>query len=246
MILRGFRATYRAAMVLSTGVALYIMASILGGLLPGDVADLSPVGEDEQTVEIGLLFGPIHTDFVLPATPGTRAALSVTKSADVPVDNPQVRHFLVGWGARDFYTTVAKFSDITPAATWQALAGDNAVLRVDAIGLFPSGFGMPTLRLSPVQYAALLDAIKASATGPAIPTPGLTGTDGFVAATGRFSALNTCNVWIGEMLRRAGIDAGAWTPTPISLRVALRRLGRAGDGLDLRRVLAPQTFGEEI
>lgn len=47
-------------------------------------------------------------------------------------------------------------------------------------------------------------------------------TDAFYEAEGRFNVLNTCNVWIGHMLRRAGLDFGAWTPTPQSVAFSAR------------------------
>jgi hypothetical protein len=79
--------------------------------------------------------------------------------------------------------------------------------------------------MSQAQYAALLQAITETGLGPAIPGAGLTGSDGFLEAGGRFHALRTCNTWTGRMLRAAGVEVGAWTPTPYALRLSLWRAG---------------------
>ncbi len=200
-------------------VAAFLVAAALGGLIPGRAADL-PQGD---TVEIALLYGPIHVDFILPATPETRAALGFAAGAGVPLAHPDVRHLIVGWGARDFYTTAGTFADITFGPTWRAVTGDASVLRIDVIGAFPAGFEPPRIRLSQAQYAALLDAITATVTGPPILGAGFTGTDGFFEAEGRFHILRTCNTWVSDMLRQAGVAAGLWTPTPYSVRLALWR-----------------------
>ena len=214
----------RGLAALGLVIGAYFAAAALGGLIPGASADL-PEGDE---VELALLYGPIHVDFILPADDRTRAAMGFAVSAGVPVGHPDAAHFIVGWGAREFYTTAGTFADITAGATLRAVTGDASVLRVDVIGDFPPGFDPPRLRLSQAQYAALLEAIAATATGPAIPGAGHTGTDGFVEARGRFHILNTCNTWVSRMLRAAGVPAGLWTPTPFAVRLGLWRAGLAG------------------
>jgi len=211
----------RALAALAAALAFYLVAAAFGALIPGRAADLTP----GDAVEIGLLFGPIHVDFLLPATPETREALRFAAGAGVPVGSPEVAHVVVGWGARDFYTTAGSFADITPGPTWRAVTGDASVVRVDVTGPLPPSFEMPRLRLSQAQYAALLAAIADTATGAPIVGAGFTGTDGFVAAEGRFHILRTCNTWVSDMLRQAGVRAGIWTPTPYSVRLALWRAG---------------------
>ncbi len=202
-------------------LVLYLGVAALGGLIPGQVAEVAE-GDD---VEIGLLFGPIHVDFLLPATEETRAALGFAEGAGVPVGDGRVEHFIVGWGAREFYTTAGTYADITLGATARAVMGDASVLRVDVTGPIPASADYPRLHLSIAQYEALLEAIAATANGPPLTGVGFTPTDGFVEAEGRFHILRTCNTWVGRLLRTAGVQAGIWTPTPYSLRLSLWRAG---------------------
>ena len=205
-------------------VLLYLAAAAIGGLLPRGV-DNEAATEAGDFVEVGLIYGPIHVDFLLPADAQTRRTMAVFGPAGVPVNDPRVAHFLVGWGAHDFYTTSGSFSQITWGATWRAISGDASVLRADVVGQVSSDVDVPYIRLSQAQYTALLAAIANSASGAALPIDGHTPTDGFVEARGRFHIGRTCNTWISDMLHAAGINAGRWTPTPYSVRLSLWRAG---------------------
>ena len=204
------------------GPVLYLVAAAIGALVPHPDATQQGAGDE---VQVGLLFGPIHVDFLLPADDATRAALAPFVAAGVPVDDPRVAHLIVGWGAWEFYTTAGTFADITPRATWRAVTGDASVLRADVVGPLPDGFRPPSVTLRRAAYDDLLAAIAASATGAPVPGAGHTATDGFLEAHGRFHILRTCNTWIADMLAAAGVDIGAWTPTPYAVRIGLWRAG---------------------
>jgi hypothetical protein len=78
------------------------------------------------------------------------------------------------------------------------------------------------IRLSTEGYRALLSRLDHEfGLRRLVKAPGLTAQDAFFASRGDFSGLRTCNVWVGEVLREAGVRLGAWTPTPQSLRLSL-------------------------
>ena len=213
----------RIAVAIGLPILLYLSAAAVGGVVRGPVV---PFPDAADEVEIGLLFGPIHVDFLLPATPETRRALGFAREAGVPVDHNGVAHFIVGWGAEQFYTTAGTFADVSLNATLRAVTGDASVLRIDVTGDLPPGFEMPRVRLSPAQYEALLAAISDTVAGSALHGAGFTDSDGFLAAAGRFHIFRTCNTWVSDMLRAAGVEMGLWTPTPYALRLSLWRLGQ--------------------
>ncbi|MBY6154033.1 TIGR02117 family protein [Vannielia litorea] len=200
-------------------VLLYLAAAALGGLIPGRVAEVAP-GEGTP-VEIGLIAGPIHYDFILPATPETRAALAFAAEGGVPIYAPGVAHVLVGWGSAGFYTTAGSYADVAASTVLRAAIGDTSVLRFEVYGPLPAALDYPRLSLSPGQYRALLAFIVASRSGPAVEGAGFSDTDAFFAARGRFHLLRTCNTWITDALRAAGHPAGAWTPTPYAVTLSL-------------------------
>lgn len=202
-------------------VMLYLLAALAGGLLPGPVARIDGAGG--PPVRIGLIAGPLHYDALLPLTPDLRARLAFAAAAGVPVDHPGAAWLLVGWGSRAFYTTAGTYADIAPGAVWTALTGDRAVMRLDVTGpIAPDAPGIDWLDLAPAQATALTGALLRAITDPTpIPGAGFTATDAFFPAEGRFHLFRTCNVWLGERLRQAGVPMGIWTPTTFSLRLSL-------------------------
>jgi uncharacterized protein (TIGR02117 family) len=202
---------------------IYYAASVAGALIPGPGPDLSgPPGQ-----VIGLIQGPIHTDILLPLTPEIRTRFAFAETAAVPLGDPRAAWLLIGWGAHDFYTTAGTYADITASAVLTAVTGDSAVLRLDAHGPLPDMPELVFLTLSDRQFQGLIATLDASfARDPAdaprpLDHPGFTPTDAFFHAEGRFNLWRTCNVWLGETLRAAGIPFGLWTPTTQSVNLSL-------------------------
>lgn len=212
-------------------VVLFLAASILGGLIAGPLA---PVAADEAGARrvVGLLAGPIHNDFVLALDDDLRRRFAFAAEGDVPIDDPDAAFLIVGWGAREFYTTTGTMGDIAPGVVWRAMVGDRSVMRVDVWGAFDPE-SLPTyraLRVTEAQYQALLEGVEAGfATDPAsgrpvlVKAPGFYPTDAFFAGRERFHLFNTCNVWVGRQLRAAGVRFGLWTPATWSVDLSLWR-----------------------
>ena len=197
---------------------LYLLASLLLPLIPGPGPDLS----GPLTRQIGQLQGPIHTDILFPLTPEVRTRFAFAEAAGVPVNHPDAQWLVFGWGSAAFYTTAGTYADITVSAVLTAATGDDAVIRLDVLGPLPPLENLRFLRLSEAQFQALLDQASAAlASETRLNLPGFTGTDAFFPAHGHFSALRTCNVWLGETLRASGIPFGLWTPANWSVSLAL-------------------------
>jgi hypothetical protein len=98
------------------------------------------------------------------------------------------------------------------------------VIRLDVLGPLPPMENLRFLRLSEAQFQALIEQTGATFSSeiPLAP-PGFTGTDAFFPARGHFSIFRTCNVWLGETLRAAGIPFGLWTPANWSVTLSLDR-----------------------
>jgi uncharacterized protein (TIGR02117 family) len=199
---------------------LYLAASVLLPLIPGPGPDY----RDSYTRQIGLLQGPIHTDILLPLAPETRDRFAFAEAAGVPLNHPDAEWLAFGWGSAAFYTTAGTYADITASAVLTAASGDDAVIRLDALGRLPKMENLRFLNLSEEQFQALLSQTAAAfASQTAIDHPGFTGTDAFFPAHGHFNLLRTCNVWLGETLRASGIPFGLWTPANWSVSLSLSR-----------------------
>jgi uncharacterized protein (TIGR02117 family) len=219
------RRLIRALSVLIAVPVLFYLATLLGAVVPGTRADL-PRGADQY---IGLVRGPIHFDLMLPMTPAMRAHFGFAQAAGVPLDNPDVEWLIVGWGAREFYTSTAALSDMNVSAVWHGVTGDNSVMHLDVAGNLRGVDAIEFLPLSGVQMAALLSTIDAKfqrdqAGHPIALSNRFSDHDAFFEARGGFSIFYTCNAWIGSTLRAAGVPFGIWTPTPQAVEISLKRL----------------------
>ncbi len=207
-------------------VLLYLGAALIGGLITTGKNLRHPGGE---TQVIYLLRGPIHYDYLLPLSPAVRAHFDWLPGTGIDMAHPEARWLVVGWGARDFYTTVGGYGDVTPRAIWRGLTGDSAVMRVSAAGAIGADWPVERLAMTSGQFDSLLDGVTGSfaqgALTAALPYPGHDAFDRFYPARGRFHVFRTCNTWIGRTLRAAGVPFGVWTPTPYAVTLSARRSG---------------------
>lgn len=128
-----------ALLALAALVAAYLLAAAAGALIPGPMQDAP--AQPGPPVTIRLVSGPIHFDFLLPLTPETRAAFAPLARHGLPVDAPGARWLIIGWGAREFYTTTGSYADLSLTALWRSFTGDASVLRADVIGPLRDGTG---------------------------------------------------------------------------------------------------------
>lgn len=205
---------------------LYFCASLVGAVIPGPRAAIA----GEPSVKIALARGPVHYDILLPATTALRQRFAFAFRDGVPVFDPSVRYLMVGWGSRGFYTTAGTWADVAWRDTFRAVTGDKAALHVDVAGDLTGVPNLAWLTLSQAQTDALADTILATLELDASGTPIFLNarygpTDAFYAATGHFTILHTCNVWLSETLRSAGVPFGIWPPLPqaVDLSLWLRR-----------------------
>ncbi len=202
---------------------LYLAAALIGALVPGSHVPLTGVARQP----VGFAAGPIHYDLLLPLTPDLRNRLAFAAAAGVLINHPEAEWLVVGWGGEAFYTTVGTYADLSAQAVWRAVTGDASVLRLDVAGRVTTHPGLDWHLLADGQLAALITRIEdeflRDSNGRPIPLahPGQTGTDAFFSAQSRFHLFRTCNVWLGQVLRAAGVPFGAWTPTTRSVRLSL-------------------------
>ncbi|WP_040304603.1 TIGR02117 family protein [Ahrensia sp. R2A130] len=219
----------RVAAVLVFIVIFYLAAAWLTAGVPRHItsAPLQSGGEREVLLIQTLL----HVDIAVPYDSALLAKFPELENTDLPLDDPNLQYVAFGWGSKAFYTTAGQYSDIRPAAVIRAVTGDDAVMRVVAMGyLNPDADDVATLSLSVEAYDSLLASIKNSfTTAPssvALPLSGLSigPFDAFFAAKGHFNIINPCNQWVADVLHDAGVPVGRWTPTTYSLMHSLEEL----------------------
>ncbi|WP_338502723.1 TIGR02117 family protein [Sphingomonas kaistensis] len=187
---------------------LVLLAALAGSLLPLN----RDWDEPAAGTTIYLRSNGIHVDIVMPAQAGGldwSAVLPPSHVREAPAD---VRWYGFGAGERRVYLETPTWSDITLKTLWSALTGGERVLHVDQTDR--PGFELRAIRLRPEEYRRLWAAIRADFDGQPrlIDHSGYGPDDAFYQSRGRASAVNTCNQWVADKLRLAGVRTSAWTP----------------------------------
>ena len=208
---------------LALTVVAVVLAVALGTLVPRPL--WSAAAKGEGTRHILVLRNPIHTDIAVPLDDGVRQRFGFLAGAGLPVDAPEARYIVFGWGGRAFYLETPTWSRLKAMPVLKALTLDASVMHVDVAGMIEEPHpDVARFDIDEAHFAALLDYIAASfQTGPvAIDNAGYSPYDRFYEANGHFNALVGCNTWTAAALRTAGLRKGSWNPLPVSLWWSLR------------------------
>ncbi|MBA3666768.1 MAG: TIGR02117 family protein [Sphingomonas sp.] len=202
----------RLALALIAIPALYLLAALIGALIPVNAGWREP----DQGVTVYLASNGIHVDLILPAKADGldwRSILPTSDATDVPAD---ANWIAFGAGERRVYLETPTWGDITPRTIWAATSGGDRVMHVEWTN--DPTYAARVIRLTPSQYRRLWAAIRAGfaldANGRSIRVdhPGYGPRDAFYDGVGKASAIDTCNQWVASRLRLAGVKAPLWSP----------------------------------
>ncbi len=191
---------------------LYLAAALLGSLAPLNSAWREPA----EGQNVYLISNGTHTDLILPVAAAGLDWRPLLPRSDFAGPDPAARWLAFGMGERRVYLETPRWSDITAATIWAAASGGERVMHVEWIT--DPAWHARKIRLRPEEYRRLWTAIRASfrlnANGrpQRIDHPGYGPADAFYLGVGRASLLSTCNVWVGDELRLAGVRTSLWSP----------------------------------
>lgn len=211
--------------------ALYLLAAAVLSAWPVNNAWQEPsLARGEDGVTIYVATNGIHAGLVMPV----RAA-GVDWSRRAPVtdlaDPAPSQWLLFGWGERRFYLDTPTWRQVSPATVLTALAGSGETLvHVDHWRDFVPDDDVRPLRLRPDEYRRLAAFVEAAFAARREVVPGYGPRDVFYAGRGTYSAMATCNVWVGRALAYAGVRTGRWTPFAGSVMRWVPRLSGATAG----------------
>jgi uncharacterized protein (TIGR02117 family) len=201
-------------------VALYLFAALLGGVIPSG----KTVSNDNEVLDttIYLSANALHADIAIPVDAVSREQFDFLKADGFPLDNPNLKYLIIGWGSRDFYTSTAEYSDMDFATIWRAATGDASVMHVAPGGDISKSDNAVPIAISQAGLERMIDFMlesfsKENGKPMVLPDATFGYGDLFYEAVGRFHIFNPCNVWVSKALSRAGVSTGLWTPTTYSL-----------------------------
>jgi uncharacterized protein (TIGR02117 family) len=215
MVMRLVRVLGRIVAIFVGLLVLYVMAALVLGTLPANRDFQSP----PAGTEIFVCSNGWHTDFVLPVRTREIDWARRFPAPDFVGPVGGYDHIGIGWGNLDFYHATPTWAEFEVSTALRALLGSGpSALHVQ----YRPGPGFKEdcgrLVLDDAHYRMLADYIDGSlldsAAGEAavFASPGYGATDAFYLALGRFSPFKSCNVWIGQGLKVAGLPTGIWTP----------------------------------
>jgi uncharacterized protein (TIGR02117 family) len=192
--------------------ALYLLAALVGSLAPVNRGWTEPA----QGTTIYLADNGVHLDIVMPLASQGLDWTPLFPVRDFDGIDPNASFIAFGAGERRVYLDTPTWWDITPGTIWSALTGGKRVMHVEYV---PSpGYSVRDIRLRPTEYRRLWAAIRADLVLDAhrrpqrIDHPGYGPSDAVYRARGKASAIRTCNSWVADKLRLAGVKTSAWPP----------------------------------
>jgi uncharacterized protein (TIGR02117 family) len=206
--------------------AAYLLVALVLALVPLN-ADFRPSADGTP---VYVRTNGVHAELVLP----TRSA-DVDWSADHPASDMRAlaaptRWIAFGWGDAAFFASTPTWFDLKPGTALVALTGlGEGAMHVEYIAN-PASYAGRELRLSPEQYARLVEYVRDSfsRTGDDRPirlaAPGYFDTDAFYAAKPRYTFWMTSNEWVRRGLTAAGVRTPVWAPFDSALFFQLRSL----------------------
>jgi uncharacterized protein (TIGR02117 family) len=192
--------------------ALYLFAALIGSVIPVNRA----WSETEQGTTVYLVSNGVHADLILPAKAQGLNWRALLPLNDFAAPDPSAQWVAFGAGERRVYLDTPRWRDIKPRTIWAALTGGERVMHVEWVS--NPGFEARAIRLRPEEYRRLWAAIRAGflldrqGNPQRIDHPGYGAQDAFYLGVGKTSAIKTCNSWVGERLRLAGVKTSAWSP----------------------------------
>ena len=201
-----------AALALGAAPALYLLAALLGSLIPVNRGWHEP----DKGITIYLADNGIHADIIMPAIAEGLDWRPLLPKRDFAAAPPAAQWVAFGSGEKRVYLETPRWRDIKPKTVWSALTGGERVMHVEWVG--ERRYAAREIRLRPHEYRRLWAAIRADFERGAdgrlrhIDAPGYGCCDAFYSATGKASAVRTCNSWAANRLRLAGVKTSLWPP----------------------------------
>ena len=200
------------ALLLAGPPALYLVAALVGSLVPVNRGWAEP----DQGITVYLANNGIHADILMPIRAQGLDWAPLIPRRDFAAPPPDARWIAFGSGEERVYLETPRWRDITPRTIWSGLAGGKRVMHVEYVA--NREYADRAIRLRPEEYRRLWAAIRADFRLDArgrpvrIDAPGYGSSDAFYWATGKASAVRTCNSWAANRLRLAGVETSLWPP----------------------------------
>lgn len=193
---------------------LYFVTAVIASVIPVNTHQ-----PENGRITIYLRTNGMHTDFIFPVQNKIINWKQLLNPEHTLSKRGDYNYISFGWGDLEFYRNTPEWSDLTfPTAMQAVLLPTPSAMHVE----FESAprFTQPVVpvNITEDQYRALVNYVSKSfdkdAAGNVIPVKGLhyNQNDAFFQAKRSLNSFYTCNTWVNNGLKNAGLRACLWTP----------------------------------
>lgn len=185
-------------------------------------ASAIPVNRDQPQggeITIYLRTNGMHTSFVFPLRNDIMDWTELIKPEHILSKNLNSQYISFGWGDLKFYRNTPEWSDVKFPVAFQAVFLSNpSALHVEFHDTLRHNQPTIPVTITKEQYLQLVQYVSESfqrdLTGKIQPVTGLhyNENDVFYHANRSLHFFYTCNTWVNEGLKKAGLRACLWTP----------------------------------
>lgn len=192
-----------------------MLAALLGSHIPAN----NDWREPAEGVDIFVETNGVHVSLIVPISAGGADLSDLIRPQHLANPGLYGTHAMIGWGHGRVYRNARTWGDVRSGDIASAIVGsDDTTLHVYHLTNPQPLPYRKTLRVSSRQYRQLVAEIRKTfrtdAAGSSKAYPAYGPDNLFYDSVGHYSAINTCNNWTGNILRRAGVRVGVWTPMP--------------------------------
>ena len=214
-------------------VGSYPLAAWIGSSIPTNRGSPPP----PDGVQVLIASNGIHTAIVVPIVNADQDWRGLFPTTDAADPTQPYTDMALSWGERTVFLETATWADLKISTVGHIVfgglaGGGDSVMHVERFVRPAPDDDFRPLVLSHAQYRALSAAIAHDVDTAGRRHRGYGANDTFYASREQYTALRTCNTWVGDKLRGAGVPMGAWTPLAggVMKWVPLKKLPGPGGG----------------
>ena len=193
---------------------LYFVAAVIGSVIPVNSGE-----PDGGNVTIYLYTNGVHTDYIFPLKNEVMDWQQLIDPDHTQSKRGNFSYISFGWGDLEFYQNTPEWSDLTfPVAFKAVFLPTPSAMHVQFRRTPRLMEPVIALEISEDQYRGLVEYVSESfendTPGALKPIPDLhyNQYDVFYPAERSLNFFYTCNTWVNNGLKKAGLRACLWTP----------------------------------